>query len=72
MGYNTAGYSLISMANGDVYYISADSVAALIFCTENQQPYFKTKDVKSGADIVVNVSQISSIVVKGASDGKRY
>jgi hypothetical protein len=64
-----SSYALVSMTNKDTYYISVELGRQLLKDlttddTENQKAFIETVDVRSGAEIGISVSNISSIVVK--------
>lgn len=69
MGHQNQGsssYSLIAMTNKDVYYVERDIAKELISLIEtNELPMlFIMLDVKSGAEVAITTSNISSIVMK--------
>ena len=64
-----SSYALVSMTNKDTYYISVELGRQLLKelttdDTENQKAFIETRDVRSGAEIGISLSNISSIVVK--------
>lgn len=64
-----SSYALVSMTNKDTYYISVELGRKLLKDlttddTENKQAFIETVDVRSGAEIGISLSNISSIVVK--------
>lgn len=57
------GKAFVAMTNGDIYYISPTDLSRIVdkLCAGgNNVATFK--DIKSGAQIVVNTKQVSSIV----------
>lgn len=62
-------YALVSMTNKDTYYISVALGRKLLKDlttddTEDKKAFIETVDVRSGAEIGISLSNISSIVVK--------
>jgi hypothetical protein len=63
------GYALVSMTNKDVYYIDKEA-ADLIktgFEEHGKEAFVQFVDTKSGAEVTISLSNVSSIVVKGAN-----
>ena len=71
MGYQNQGYALVSMTNKDVYYVTLAVAKELMQLIEKrEQPeFFVVTDVKSGAEVAIATSNISSVVIQ---EGKRY
>lgn len=66
MGYNQQ-FALVSMSNKDVYYVTQAAAKELMALVEKQeQPeFYVVTDVKSGAEVAIATSNISSVVVMG-------
>ena len=63
MGNQKQGFCLVIMTNKDVYYVSGDAADYLAECIQHGQPQlFQTTDVKSGAKLRLQISQVSSLV----------
>ncbi len=71
MGYKDNSFALVSMTNKDVYYVTQDIAKELMALMElgKQPEFFLVTDVKSGANVAIATSNISSIVEKGANRG---
>ena len=64
MDKNDKGYALISMTNGDVYYIDRTIYGRLMPLLEKQgDGYITLSEAKSERLITINVKQMSSVVV---------
>ena len=71
MGYQKTGFQpLISMANGDVYYIDATEAEFLsdLLASKSRPEAVRFTDARSGKQILLSVAQISSIVMGGESN----
>lgn len=70
MGYNNQGYALVSMTNKDVYYVEPKVAKELMALIEkgDQPEFYVVTDVKSGAEVAIATSNISSVVTKGGQD----
>lgn len=73
MGYEQR-HALVSMTNKDVYYLTADAAKTLkaLIASHGNEPltFFETVDAKSGSQISIALSNVSSIVVpRGGSRG---
>ena len=73
MGNQGKPYALVSMTNKDVYYVTVevakDIQRKLTVQHDYDTPFIHTTDVKSGAEVVLNVNHVSSVVIQ---EGKRY
>lgn len=67
MGYQ--GFALVSMTNKDVYYVSITDGKLILkrLARPNEEAFFETVDVKSGATISIAIQHVSSVVVKEGS-----
>ena len=63
------GYALVSMTNGDVYYIDEGTARLIMDLLESHQTgVVQFVDTKSGANVAINLANFSSIVVKGGQN----
>jgi len=62
MGQQKQGYYLVIMTNKDTYYISRDDASDLARFMAEGEPVFQAADIKSGARLTLQVSQVSSLV----------
>ena len=65
MGYKNQ-FALVVMTNKDVYYVTPQGARFILDVLEQvEHPnYLSIKDAKSGADVLLSVSNISSIVAE--------
>lgn len=65
MGQNLS-YALVSMTNKDVYYIDETTAEFLMDLLGDRAPanFVRFTDAKSGAQVTLSVSHISSIVIR--------
>lgn len=63
------GFALVSMTNGDVYYVSIKDAKDMqrLLGNPSQPTFLETVDIKSGAYISIALNHISSVVVKEAN-----
>ena len=53
---------LVVMTNSDVYYISTEAALKLEMKREGSAKTFRTTDVKSGSNLVLQIANISATV----------
>lgn len=67
MGDKTNLESLVVMINGDVYYVAQGDVSEML--ANKQSGLWTFQDLRSGAVVVVNLDNVSSIVTRGTQNG---
>ena len=71
MGYQDNSFSLVSMTNKDVYYVTEDTAKELMALVKSSKrpEFYEVTDVKNKTLVTIAIGNISSIVVKEAGRG---
>jgi len=70
MGHQNQGYALVSMSNGDVYYVSIDAAKEIKgqLTREPSITFIEAVDIKQHTRVTINVALVSSLVIKDSQD----